>query len=347
MTAISERKQIVEWLEEAMNTGANKTKSCQIVGIHPRTFSRWKPRGLQTVTEDQRPYAPRPTPANKLTEQEQQEVLKVANSSPYEKMPPSQIVPKLADLGIYLASESTFYRVLKSKGQVKHRGRSRQRRSKPKEHLAKGPNQVWTWDISYLPKSVIGQYFYLYMVQDVYSRYGVAWEIHEVESGELGAELIERAVLKERCFFKRPVLHSDNGAPMRSKTMLSKLRDLGITPSNSRPRVSNDNPFVESFFKTLKYCPQWPEHGFKDIDEARKWVDKFMQWYNHEHQHSGIKFVTPAQRHHGLDSQILKQRTAVYQAAREQHPERWAGPTRDWTPCGIVALNPDKITREA
>ena len=170
----------------------------------------------------------------------------------------------------------------------------------------------------------------------------MGWEVYEQESGELAAELMQRTVLTERCAGRPLVLHSDNGAPMKSVTLLSKLYELGITPSRGRPRVSNDNPYSESLFRTLKYCPQWPPGGFADLDAARSWVRDFIRWYNHQHRHSRIRFVTPAQRHRGEDQEILAKRHALYQQARNQHPHRWSGATRNWQPIGAVTLNPER-----
>lgn len=344
MTTTQQRQQVVDWIEEAIEQGASKTKACQIMGISLRTLQRWKPINSETITEDQRPLIQRSEPANKLSPNEKKEVLKVCNQSEYASLPPSQIVPKLADQGVYLASESTFYRILREAGQNKRRGRSSPPgpSSQPRTHVAYGPNEVWSWDISLLPTTIRGQYFYLYMIEDIYSRYGVMWEVHERESGDYAAELVEKAVFRQQCYHQRPVLHSDNGSPMKCQTMRAKLQELGITPSHSRPGVSDDNAFVESFFRTLKYCPQWPVKGFKTIEEARAWVQAFIDWYNHEHQHSKIQFVTPYQRHKGLDKDILAQRQHVYELAKAQHPERWAGKTRNWTPVGAETLNPIK-----
>jgi putative transposase len=180
------------------------------------------------------------------------------------------------------------------------------------------------------------------LIEDIYSRKAVGWEVYECESGERAAELMQRTVLGERCTGQPLVLHSDNGAPMKSVTLLSKLYDLGITPSRGRPRVSNDNPYSESLFRTLKYCPQWPRDGFVDLDAARSWVRDFIRWYNHEHRHSRIRFVTPAQRHRGEDQEVLAKRHALYQQARNQHPHRWSGATRNWQPIGTVTLNPER-----
>ena len=166
--------------------------------------------------------------------------------------------------------------------------------------------------------------------------------MYEQESGELAAGLLQRIVMNEQCFENPPVLHSDNGAPMKSLTLLTKMYDLGITPSRGRPRVSNDNPYSESLFRTLKYCPQWPTEGFATLDDARIWVRDFIEWYNNHHCHSRIRFVTPAQRHRGEDHAILKKRHAIYEQAKQKHPERWTRHTRNWEPVGAVNLNPER-----
>jgi len=188
-------------------------------------------------------------------------------------------------------------------------------------------------------------FYYLYLVVDVWSRKVVGRSVHEVESTELAAQLIERACADEGT---RPglVLHSDNGAPMKGATMLAKLRDLGVLTSFSRPRVSNDNPFSESLFRTAKYRPEFPRGCFASLEAAREWVEWFVRWYNTEHRHSGIKFVTPEERHDGRDVEILRERKAVYQMARARHPERWTGSTRDWSPIEEVRLNPAPASKE-
>lgn len=274
--------------------------------------------------------------------------MRTCNEPTFASLPPSQIVPRLADRGVYIASESTFYRVLREADQLHHRGRSKRRQivKAPTTHVASQPNQVWSWDITYLPTRVRGQFYYLYLAEDIFSRKGVAWEVHESETGSYAADLVQRAVLREQCVGTPLVLHADNGAPMKSHTLLTKLYDLGIAPSYSRPRVSNDNPYSESLFKTLKYSPKWPSGGFSSLEEARQWVEAFMRWYNHEHRHSRIKFVTPAQRHTGEDKAILANRKHVYESARQRHPQRWTGGTRNWNFIGEVALNPERVPNE-
>lgn len=350
MTSLTQRETLVKLISEAVSAGARQSRACQIVGISERTLQRWQPQGEAAVRPDLRPTASHPEPHNKLSAAECQAVLDTCNQPAYASLPPSQIVPKLADQGIYLASESTFYRILHAENQVNHRGRSQAPKAPrlPTTHTATAPNQIWMWDISYLPSTVTGRFFYLYMVEDLYSRYGINWEVHERESGGLAAELLEKACWRERLHGKdKPILHQDNGSPMKAYTLRAKLEALGISQSFSRPRVSDDNAYVESFFRTLKYGPTWPAKGFATLEEAREWVQAFMHWYNEGHQHSKLRFVTPGQRHRGEDKAILTQRTKVYAAAKAKHPERWSKDARNWTPIAAVTLNPDKETRES
>jgi len=271
------------------------------------------------------------------------------NEDKYANLPPSQIVPILADKGIYIASESSFYRVLHKAEQVTHRGRDKERKntSKPTSYIAEKANQVWTWDISYMPTPIVGQFYYLYMIEDIYSRKIVGAEVYEQESGEDAATLLERSLLKEKMMYNPLVLHSDNGAPMKSLTLRSKMYDLNLTSSYSRPRVSNDNPYSEALFRTVKYCPDWPGSGFDSLDEAREWVSNFVEWYNNEHRHSKIKFVTPAERHEGKDKNILEMRDKLYLQKKEESPSRWSGSTRNWNVTGPVSLNPDRTDEAA
>jgi transposase InsO family protein len=226
-----------------------------------------------------------------------------------------------------------------------HRGRSRPPVSRPREHVADGPWQLGSWDITYLRSRVRGQFFYLYLVEDVWSRMIIGWEVHDIECNELAAALIERIRRENPGVDLRGwVLHSDNGGPMKGATMLATLQRLGVVPSFSRPSVSDDNPFVESLFRTLKYCPEYPSSGFACVEQARLWVAKFVAWYNNEHQHSGIGFVTPAARHAGDDVAILAARRDTYARARARHPERWSRHTRAWKRPATVTLNPENHT---
>tara|TARA_R110002167_G_C12637626_1_gene648098 strand:+ start:569 stop:1624 length:1056 start_codon:yes stop_codon:yes gene_type:complete len=345
MISTPDRQHAIELINEAVSAGAPKEKACQELELTIRTVQRWTQGNELKV--DSRPTAIRPEPANKLSDVERQALLDLSNQAEYASLPPGQIVPRLADQGIYLASESTFYRVLKAHNQLHHRGRSRVPRkvARPTTYAASGPNEVWSWDISYCAAKVRGLFYYLYLIEDIYSRKIVGWEIHDSERGEYAATLMQRTVMAEQCFRQPLVLHSDNGAPMKSATLLAKLDELGVTPSRSRPRVSNDNPYSESLFRTLKYRPTWPLEGFSDLAAARAWVQRFVGWYNHEHRHSQIKYVTPAQRHNGEDAGLLEHRHAVYQQAKEKRPERWSGKVRDWEPVGEVMLNPDRAEK--
>ena len=346
MINASDRRQAVELITEAVEAGARLCRACAELNISKRTFNRWKNNDSDYV--DQRTICNRPEPANKLTQEEQEKVLKVVNSEEYSSLPPSQIVPKLADKGQYIASESTFYRVLRENGQLKHRGLSKQPVKRPiSTHKATGPNQVYMWDITYLNGPIKGIYYYLYLISDLYSRKIVAWEVWEEESAEYASELIKRAVISEKVNtkYKPLVLHSDNGSPMKGATMLETLYALGITPSRSRPRVSNDNPYAESIFKTLKYRPNFQPRGFKSLSEARLWVKYFVYWYNYEHKHSGINFVSPVERHEGKDKAILKNRKKIYEEAKKRHPERWTKNIRDWSIEKEVWLNPERTDR--
>jgi putative transposase len=193
---------------------------------------------------------------------------------------------------------------------------------------------------------VRGIFVYLYLVLDIYSRKVVGWQVHSEELSALAADLMVDICLRERVKPEQVTLHSDNGSPMKGATMLATLQQLGVIPSFSRPSVSNDNPYSESIFRTLKYNFQYPEKPFNGLESARDWVQQFVQWYNYEHLHSGIKFVTPEQRHNRLDSAILKQRKAVYNTAKSKHPNRWSGKIRSWDPITEVYLNPEKHKSE-
>ena len=328
----------MDLVAEAVANGARKHTACELLGITIRSVQRWKKKGV----EDERKNSPR-TPANKLSETERKRAVEILIGKEFSELPPSQIVPRLADKGEYVASESTLYRILRELEQNKHRQASKPRKNKqPKALTATGPNQIWSWDITYLPSPIRGKYWYLYLIMDIYSRKIVGWQIHASESAEYASELIEATCIAEKIVKDQIVLHSDNGSPMKGSTMKNKMESLGIIASFSRPSVSNDNPYSESLFKTFKYRPEYPEKPFEDLIAARKWVMKFEQWYNFEHQHCSINFVSPEARHQGRDKEILAARHEVYLKAQQKHPERWTGSTRDWTPCGEVKLNPEK-----
>jgi putative transposase len=338
MISTPDRQTAVALINEAVIAGARQAKACAELEINDRTLRRWTKDGQMHA--DQRPLVLRPEPANKLSAEERAAVLEVCNATEFASLPPSQIVPKLADQGRYLASESSFYRILRADGQQHHRGRAKPpvRRKPPTSYKASGPCEVWTWDITWMPGPVAGMFFYLYLIMDVYSRKIVGWEVHERASAELAAMLIRKAVLAEGCALRPLVLHADNGSPMKGATMKTTMEKLGIIASYSRPRVSNDNPFSEALFRTCKYRPNWPTKGFATKADAQAWVKSFANWYNGEHLHSAIRFVTPNARH---DRATLANRASLYANARAQNPERWSGQTRNWQPAGPVWLNPE------
>ena len=337
----------IESIDEARAAGAAEQKACEVLGITCRTLRRWR-KSLRThgaMTDRRQQAAAERSYPQALTEEEKKAVLDTCNSPEFRSLPPSQIVPILADRGQYLASESSFYRILRASGQASRRGRASAHRHvpKPKSFVATAPNQVWSWDITYLPTLVRGQFYRIYMVLDIFSRLIVAWEIHEDETAEHAAALIAKACLKHGVGKDQLVLHSDNGSPMKGATMRATLERLGVMPSFSRPSVSDDNPYSESLFRTLKYCPAYPSKPFASLDDARAWVLKFVRWYNTEHRHSGIQFVTPAQRHERSDSALLEKRSEVYEKAKAERPLRWKNrPVRNWSPIPSVWLNPPK-----
>jgi putative transposase len=342
MTSLPERDQIMEMVAEAMAAGARQERACEVISLSERTLQRWQTDRAEGAG-DRRPARVQ-TPGNQLSVPERQRLLAIANSAEFGHLPPSQIVPRLADRGQYVACESTFYRVLKAENQLRHRGAERpaKPRSKPRALAATAPAGLFSWDITYLPTPVKGIYFYLYLFMDIFSRKIVGWQVYETESSELAGEIMQDICEREEIAPNQVVLHSDNGSPMKGATMLATLQALGVMPSFSRPAVSNDNPYSESLFKTMKYRPTYPQRPFENLMAARKWVATFVHWYNEEHRHSAIGFVTPSQRHAGRDIELLSKRAAVYEAAKARHPQRWSGATRNWQPVQIVHLNPEK-----
>jgi putative transposase len=344
-----DRQLTLDLIREAAEAGAREGQACQIIEINVRTLRRWKRqlREEQGLKDKRKEAAAFRTPANKLTEDEKNEIIDICNHPQYRSLPPSQIVPQMADAGRYIASESSFYRVLRQVGQLHCRGRADVPRvvEKPKGYKAQAPNQVWSWDITYLASSIRGIFYYLYLVEDIYSRKIVAWEVHEKESAEHASVLIGKACLAESIHKEGLILHSDNGSPMKGATMMATLQKIGVIPSFSRPSVSDDNPYSESLFRTLKYTPAYPNKPFQSIAEARKWVHEFVTWYNTKHRHSAIRYVTPNQRHTGKDKEILRHRKEVYTEARKSNPQRWSRDIRNWTPVKDVWLNPPKELR--
>lgn len=345
MIGLEDRQALARDIAVAHAAGARLRPACEVAGIELRTLQRWKAHeGLSAG--DGRPQAVRPTPSHALSPQERQAILEVANEPRFADVPPARIVPMLADEGTYLASESSFARVLRAQGQNARRGRAKAPRASkpPTTHIATAARQLWCWDMTYLPAIVMGRWFHLYLILDLYSRKIVGWEVHDSDDADHAVHLVRRTALAEgiAAMPSKPVLHGDNGSTLKATTVLSMLHWLGVKPSYSRPRVSDDNAYAEALFRTAKYRPEFPAKGFVDLDAARTWGAEFVRWYNDEHRHSGIRYVTPAQRHSGQDQTILAARHALYLVARERNPQRWSGTTRNWTPIDEVTLNPER-----
>jgi len=326
-------------VKDAVAGGARQHIACRELGISVRTIERWR----QVPTVDRR-CERAVAPTNKLSNEEREDIVQIATSKEMRDLSPNQIVPLLADQGIYKASERTFYRVLKAEKLLAHRGKPKPpMRRRPTGYVATGPNQVYSWDITYLKAPICGTFFYLYMFVDVWSRKVVGYEVHEVEDAGLSADLFKRICSDENIDPKGLVLHADNGGPMRGSTMVATLEKLGVSASFSRPHVSDDNPYSKALFRTLKYRPGYPDKPFASLNAARNWVTAFVAWYNDVHLHSAIRFVTPSDRHAGRDKEKLAKRHAVYTAAKAKSPLRWSGKTRNWQQPHVVWLNPPKV----
>jgi len=335
----SDRSEILALVTDAVDRGARQHTACAIVGVAERTLQRWQ--HPETAEDGRR--GPTTVPPQTLSPQEREQIVAIAARPEFCNVSPHQIVPRLADRGDYVASESSFYRVLKTEQLLAPRGRATPtHRARPRAYAVTAPRTLFSWDITYLLSAVRGQYYYLYLFVDVFSRKAVGADVHAEESMAHSAQLLERICREEGIEHQQVSVHADNGGAMKGATMLATMQRLGVMPSFSRPSVSNDNPFSESLFRTVKYCPLYPTKPFASLEEARTWGATFVQWYNEEHLHSGIRFTTPAARHSGTDIAMLQHRDRVYQAAQRTHPARWSGATRNWTRIARVTLNGGK-----
>jgi len=287
--------------------------------------------------------APRPIPAHALSSTEREVVRDVLNSERFMDQAPRQVYAALLDEGVYLCHWRSMYRILHSYNEVRERRLIRRHPAyKKPELLAEGPNEVWSWDITHLRGPVKWSGYKLYSVLDIFSRYVVGWMIAELESSELAKQLIAETARKQGIQPDQLTLHADNGSPMKGKLLSQLLVDLGITKSHSRPHTSDDNPFSEAQFKTMKYRPDYPDR-FGSIDEARTWARGFFAWYNHAHYHSGLNLMTPVSVHDGAADALQQHRQGVMSAAFEACPERFRG----GLPCvkgapSAVYINPPK-----
>jgi len=345
LTSPDDRRKALQILDEGMADGASGRQLALLLGVGLTTLQRWRRQFAGDEDGVDRRKGSHRHVAHRLSEEERQRILLTCNEPEFAALPPGQIVPVLADRGLFIGSERSFYRVLHAHGQAHRRGRARPPQApRPVPRLrAAAPKQVWSWDITYLPTSVRGVWLYLYLVIDVWSRKVVAWDVAEREDPAIAANLVSRACIRERISKRRRqplILHADNGNAMRAATLESRLEDLGVLRSFSRPRVSNDNPYSESLFRTAKYRPDYPSRPFANKEEACQWVSSFVDWYNHRHRHSGIKFVTPQQRHSGQAVEICHHRAVVYEQARQRNPRRWTRSTRCWRQPEVVWINP-------
>lgn len=283
------------------------------------------------------PRRPRRTPVNALSPEQTAEVLAVLRSPEFCESAPAQVWARLLDRGVYLCSIATMYRILRVVGEVgDRRGQRTHPASKKPELCARRPLEVWSWDITKLRSNTRGKYFELYVIIDIYSRFVVGWTVAERESGRHARNFIARTYRQQRVKPGELTLHSDRGASMTSKTVAQLLVDLGVDRSHNRPHTSNDNPYSEAAFKTLKYCPAFPDR-FDSVHHARRFCTKFFEYYNHQHYHSGIALLTPATVHSGCVRNVQAARARVLNTAYTTHPERFSRrprplpmPTRAW-----------------
>jgi putative transposase len=321
-------------------------KLAKHVGVAAACRALGVPRSSLYRARHARPAAkPRPTPERALSQAEKAVVRQELNSERFWDSSPREVYATLLDEGSYLCHWRTMYRILDEHTEVCERRNQLQHPNYTKpELLATGPNQLWSWDITKLKGPVKWTYYYLYVILDVFSRYVVGWMIAERESASLARELIATSCTKQGIQPEQLTLHADRGSSMRSKSVALLLADLGVTKTHSRPYVSNDNPYSEAQFKTLKYRPDYPDR-FGSLADARSWARSFFQWYNHQHRHSGLGLMTPATVHYGQAQTVYQQRQQVLHAAYAAHPERFVRglPTPPELPTAVWINRPQTI----
>ena len=308
---------------EALAVSHGVAAACTALAVPRSSLYRTRPAPMpETVTPAPEPPA-RPAPPRALSPTEQEQVRALLNSERFQDAAPREVYAELLDEQRYLCSISTMYRILAEHAEVRERRNQLRHPAYHKpELLATGPNQVWSWDITKLRGPSKGVYYYLYVMIDIYSRYVVGWLIAEIESAELAEQLIGATCAKQDVQRAQLTLHADNGSPMIAKTVAILLADLGVAKSHSRPHVSNDNPYSEAQFKTLKYRPDYPDR-FGSVADARGWARNFFAWYNDQHHHSGLGLLTPAVAHTGRAETVRQKRQTVLRQAYQVHPERF------------------------
>ena len=312
--------------------------ACEVVGISLRTLQRWKRGELQ----DQRKGSTKRV-VRKISYAQKDAIVEQCTNVRFRDQNPYEIVALLLNEGRYLASVRTFYRILKERDLQHHRSNLKvsSRHAKPTEQRASASDQVYTWDITYCAQTVKGLFYYAYVIMDIFDKSIVGWAVHEEESGIYSRDLFERTLKGRK--IKIRALHADNGGPMKGITLMALLQELKVEVSRSRPRVSNDNPFSESLFKTMKYRVNYPGR-FESLDHTRQWMASFVHWYNQEHLHSSIGYVTPEQMRTGQAEAIFRRRNATMREAHLAYPERWGSRlVKQWSVTREVVLNPDTI----
>lgn len=338
MISLKFKKESVELISEAFNNGARLFKACDVLKISVSTYRRWQKNSYP----DKRKGSAKKV-VRKLDSEEREKIVQICCSDEYKDDNPYKIHASLLDKGIYIASISSFYRILRENGLVKYRGNTKAPRNinKPEPKIATGPNQVWCWDITWLHQEVRGLYYYAYTIIDIWDRSIVKWCIHDREDQILAEELFEEALRDNN--YPNVAVHSDNGNPMKGVSLLALFYDLGISNSYSRPRVSNDNPFIESWFKTLKYGISYPGR-FSSLAFAREWFAKFVEKYNSTHKHSGLYYMTPNAVRNGKYEKIIGNRNRVMLEAKDKNPLRWSRHVKQLPLEHKVVLNPDSLT---
>jgi transposase InsO family protein len=337
---LKDKIEIMCLIQEAINHGASISEVCKTAEISRRTFERWK----KSILKDKRKGSKKKT-AGKLQKEKKDEIVNICCNHEFKDSTPAVIYVTLLERGIYLASISTIYRVLRERNLIHHRTNRHAgtKQSRPPEVKASGPNQVWAGDITWLQTEIKGLFLYLYTIIDIWDKKIVGWQIHEEERREY-SDVLFRRVLAEQGYPKVH-LHSDNGNPMKGASLLAMLYELGCVNSYSRPRVSNDNAFIESFFGRMKTSIKYPSH-FKSRAHAQEWVANFLNWYNTERRHSGIQYFTPEQMRTGKYKELVRIRNATIMKAYKENPSRWRTKPKQWTEDFYVYLNPYPETRK-
>jgi putative transposase len=323
----------VQYITEAVEEGARMKRACAVVGISHRSFARWSSGKVNDARKGASKNIPR-----KLTHEEKEAFYHVATKAQFRDMTPCQIVATLLQEGFYYASESTLHRIFREKKANIHRRKTRtpRERTRPPELMATGANQIWSWDITWIKTDVAGIFLFAYVIIDVFSRKIVGWTIKDTESPEHARDLFARTILAEKALPK--FVHADNGGPMRGITLQVFLTRLQVSLSYNRPRTSNDNPYSESWFGTMKTHVSYPSF-FTSEEHARTWFARFIHLYNTVHLHSRIGYVTPVEKHTGKDIAILKRREETLQAAAARHPQRFVNGHKRIEPISEVYLN--------